>query len=489
MASYNDFYNTHLDRAYDVDGYYGAQCWDGYAEYCRYLGVPYAHCTTSGYVKDIWNNRKSNGILNYFDEVSTMKAGDVAVFKEVAGVTPYSHIAIFDSDAGGGYGNFLGQNQGGANGAFNITKLPYSATFATAFRPKSSGSSSSGSSGYKESQLINEHAIATLKYDIQKRRDTPDGLVVETLKTGRELEYTQKWVGNGHRYISWVEYQADGASYRYFVAVNGNEQGTEPWATFRAIDDSSKEEPKEDVKKNVKAWGIDISEHNPDVDIKGYDFVIIRATYGTNTDKLLDENIKKCEENKIPYGLYCYDYALNEEQANEQAEYFLDVVKKYNPTMGVWFDIEDADNYKSKNTALTKENCTRSTKIFCDLMKSKGYYVGVYSTILWFQNYVETDYPKWIAHWDSNSGELESDKSEYGVLHQYTSKPIDKDVSYVDLSAFKSDLKEDEQKPTEDENKPTDKENDDSESDMKKFNGLFKTFIELFKKFLSIFGK
>ncbi|HEO7457947.1 TPA: lysin, partial [Streptococcus agalactiae] len=31
---------------------------------------------------------------------------------------------------------FLGQNQGGANGAYNIVKIPYSATYPTAFRPK-----------------------------------------------------------------------------------------------------------------------------------------------------------------------------------------------------------------------------------------------------------------------------------------------------------------------------------------------------------------
>ena len=200
------------------------------------LGYKAIHCTTSGYAKDIWNNRKTNGILNYCNEVTVMQPGDIAVFREVAGWTPYSHIAIFDHDAGGGYGWFLGQNQGGVNGAFNLCKLPYSATFDTAFRPKCFVNQAQNSD-YSESKLIDEHAYATLKYDIQKRRDTPTGLAVETLKSGRKLEYTQKWVGNGHRYISWVEHQADGASYRYFVAVNGNEAGTEPWADFSAIEE------------------------------------------------------------------------------------------------------------------------------------------------------------------------------------------------------------------------------------------------------------
>lgn len=135
MPSYNDFKASVMGKAFDIDGYYGAQCWDGYAKYCRYLGYPICHCTVTGYVQDIWTQRKVNGILNHFNEVTVMQPGDVAVFKP-CNATPLSHIAIFDRDAGGGYGWFLGQNQGGYNGSFNVVKLPYSATYDTAFRPK-----------------------------------------------------------------------------------------------------------------------------------------------------------------------------------------------------------------------------------------------------------------------------------------------------------------------------------------------------------------
>ncbi|MCC9878888.1 lysin [Streptococcus agalactiae] len=136
MPTYQEYKNRSNGNAYDIDGSFGAQCWDGYADYCKYLGLPYANCTNTGYARDIWEQRHENGILNYFDEVETMQAGDVAIFMVVAGVTPYSHVAIFDSDAGSGYGWFLGQNQGGANGAYNLVKIPYSATYPTAFRPK-----------------------------------------------------------------------------------------------------------------------------------------------------------------------------------------------------------------------------------------------------------------------------------------------------------------------------------------------------------------
>lgn len=134
--TYQQFKSEVLGKRFDIDGYYGAQCWDGTAYYQKWLGYPITNTDIHGYACDIWESRKTNGILNNFNEVVYMQPGDIAVFKKVAGWTPYSHIAIFDHDAGGGFGWFLGQNQGGANGAFNLCKLPYYATFDTAFRPK-----------------------------------------------------------------------------------------------------------------------------------------------------------------------------------------------------------------------------------------------------------------------------------------------------------------------------------------------------------------
>lgn len=241
--TYEQFKSQVLGKCYDIDGYYGAQCWDGGAKYLIYLGYPVIDCTVSGYAKDIWIYRKTNGILNFCNEVSVLQSGDIVIFKEVPNITPYSHIAIFDSDIDGRYGWFLGQNQGGVNGAFTLCKLPYSATYDTSFRPKCFVNQVQHND-YSESKLIDEHAYATLMYDIQKRRDTPNGIVAEVLKKGEKLEYTQKYVGNGHRYISWVEHQTDGQSYRYFVAVNGNEQGTEPWADFSPIEDKKPETTK-----------------------------------------------------------------------------------------------------------------------------------------------------------------------------------------------------------------------------------------------------
>ena len=133
--TFEQFRKAVLGKRYDIDGSFGYQCWDGYAKYMKDLGYAYANCTTTGYVKDIWTNRKSNGMLKSCDEVTVMQPGDIAVFKETDW-TPNSHIAMFVRDVDGQYGIFLGQNQGGVNGAFNEVKLPYYATYDTAFRPK-----------------------------------------------------------------------------------------------------------------------------------------------------------------------------------------------------------------------------------------------------------------------------------------------------------------------------------------------------------------
>lgn len=120
--NFDDFYTSHLGKGYDVDGSYGAQCWDGYAEYCNWLGVPYAMCSTTGGARDIWEQRATNGVLNYFDVVSNPKNGDVCVWSAAYG-SGYGHIAMYYN------GKIFGQNQGGAaypggGAVFNLISHP-----------------------------------------------------------------------------------------------------------------------------------------------------------------------------------------------------------------------------------------------------------------------------------------------------------------------------------------------------------------------------
>lgn len=451
------------------------------------LGYKRISCTVSGYAKDIWLYRKTNGILRNSIEVSVYQPGDIVVFKVVPGVTPYSHIAIFDSDIDGKYGWFLGQNQGGANGAFNLCKFPYSATYDTGFRPKClvNQSTNTTNTAYDVNKLVSEHALATLTVDaVAIRQNSPNGAVIKRVNTGFQFEYYYKVVANGHR---WVVNKDK----TQFMAISNSEtQGKELWATFSEIKEETKPTPtptekpfeKVDYTKNVKGYGVDVSEHNTDINVSKYDFVIIRACYGENTDEKFESFVKACESANIPYGVYVYDYALNDDEAKAEAEYVLNLIKDKNIQMGVWFDMEDADQYKSKKGVLTKERCTNSCKIFCDILKSKGYYTGVYTSTSWIGTYVDTEYPLWIANWGTNDGNIQSDQSSVGVIHQYTSNPLDKNVIYHDIEFYKSN-------PIKEEIKKDDS-SVDSKNDKINVNGInqiIALILKLLKKVSKLF--
>lgn len=356
-------------------------------------------------------------------------------------------------------------------------------------------------SGYNESQLINEVGVATLTQNVNKRRDTPTGMVVETLPFGKKLTYTNKWIGNGHRYISWVETEPNGNKYRYFVAVSGSEKyGVDQWATFGgpSTDTPAPQTPttKSEIdESNVKHWGVDLSEHNIDsIDLSVYDFAIIRCCYGENTDKKLDQWIERMNGLKKPYGLYVYDYAINDEEAKAEAQYTINLAKKYKPELGVWLDMEDADEYKKKRNAWTKERAVQTCKIACKAIKDAGFYTGIYSSTWFFENWFNdselNQYDKWVAKWDKNDGLYHSDTSSIGSIHQYTSidshsgLSLDKNAMYVDFDHYKSKIVKNPQNETGNVQK-----GESNESDIKELNGLIGTLIGLLKKLLSIFGK
>nr|DAY98625.1 MAG TPA: Morphogenesis protein 1 hydrolase [Caudoviricetes sp.] len=374
---------------------------------------------------------------------------------------------------------------------------------------KCNAGSGSTTSVYDPSQLIQEDGIAHFTNDtpIICHRDSPTGPKFGSYVKGETQRYTEKWVGNGHRYISWL-YEND-PSIRCFVAVSGSEvQGEDPWATFTAPEEENKpsepekpekpetpEEPAKEFPDSVKMKGIDLSEHNNgNIDFSQYDFVILRANWWTTEDKKFKTFADKLDKLGIPYGVYCYDYCGDEKTALEQAEYTYNLIKDRDIKMGVWMDMEDADGWKQKNGYLNKEHCSMVCKVFCDFFKKRGYFTGVYASSSWFDSMIEENgYPKWIANWGSNDGTCQGDFSVDGVLHQYTSTPIDKDVAYHDLDFYKSNPTEekptDDQEPNEDDNvedKPNEKPTEGG-VDYGLINKVLKWILKLLKKIVNIF--
>lgn len=567
MGTPQEFYNYAINKVFNNKGQimninyvqgeepYGGQCVSLIQGLMAWGGKP---CIARGHAKDWWFNRANNGVLSYFDVVTgAPQNGDVGV--SVGGDARYGHIFIYWE------GRALSQNVLG-NPKAMLWPLNYQGAIWGYLRPKFYTNAST----YDASQLIKENGMATFNNDtaIVIRRDSPTGPAYGSFVKGEKQVYTEKWVGLGHRWISWIHTngvrcfaavsgsesygvepwatigapetkdieltQEDGIAtfivdgvhkhydnpsgeifgqcntddeiryywkcvtngHRYvvgkegdrkfFVAVSATEDRSQMWAKFRAPDTNTEEDTKEpskpstepskppttDYTKNVKGYGIDISEHNSsDIDLSKYDFVILRASYGEYTDKKFEYFADKCEQLKIPYGVYCYDYALDDSQARAEAEYVYNLIKDRNVQLGVWFDMEDADNYKKNAGVLTKERCSFSCKVFCDYMSAKGYYTGVYTSTSWLGTFVETTYPIWLAAWNQDDGNVNSDHSDIAVMHQYTSNPFDKDVIYHDIDFYKSNPKKDEQKDDKNDENGSENKKDEQNTDSKDDNG------------------
>lgn len=191
-------------------------------------------------------------------------------------------------------------------------------------------------------------------------------------------------------------------------------------------------------------YGIDISKHNGNINLEPYkgQFVIIRVGYGHfHLDEKFERNVNECKRLGIPFGVYHYSYALNEADAEAEARGVLNAIAKYKNDIkvGVWFDMEDADGYKRKHGfKISNSTIAPICYKFCKMIEDAGYYSGIYTSSSWLQyvNGLNDRFDKWVANWGKNDGTQHTNTSKYGTLQQYTSKPLDKNVMYADLSRY-----------------------------------------------------
>lgn len=176
------------------------------------------------------------------------------------------------------------------------------------------------------------------------------------------------------------------------------------------------------IKKNYDFhYGLDVSTWNDSLNmtkIKNADveFAIIRIGYYTSSGGHLDvrfkENVRKCAEAGIEFGVYVYSYVYTK-KANEKCAKWvhknLKAMGNYckNPKIiPVAYDIEDPAQVK----AVTKKKISRSylhksVCKFCDKVKSYGYIPVVYSFQSFFMKYLDITklqskgYKIWYAQW------------------------------------------------------------------------------------------
>mgnify|MGYP004507354111 CR=1 FL=1 len=163
---------------------------------------------------------------------------------------------------------------------------------------------------------------------------------------------------------------------------------------------------------------IDVSSNNGQLDwdtIKSsIDGVIIRIGYGSDIESQDDSqavrNMQECERLGIPYGVYIYSYCLNIEEVRSEAAHILRMIQGFNPVLGIWFDMEDADGYKRNHGLVPEQNGELLTDFcveFMQIVKDAGYYkMGVYANYSYFTNILNDDrlmsfegFNRWLAHW------------------------------------------------------------------------------------------
>lgn len=168
--------------------------------------------------------------------------------------------------------------------------------------------------------------------------------------------------------------------------------------------------------------GLDISVHNHDryssegrrlpwtkIKESGADFVIIRTGGGLSiVDEEFQKDVNDAHSVGLKVGAYHYSYALNPETARQEAEFCKYLINKAGVLLElpVFFDMEDADNYKANNAfRFNKINITEICRAwFQTISPLKS---GLYASLSWLEDYIdwkslveEFNIPIWNAQYN-----------------------------------------------------------------------------------------
>ena len=170
--------------------------------------------------------------------------------------------------------------------------------------------------------------------------------------------------------------------------------------------------------------GADLSKFNRNVNMKlakqnGMDFVILKAGSGySGEDPKFQQNYNNAKAAGLNVGAYWYSYAVNVEEAKEEAVRFMKILGKKQFEYPVYLDFEDPSQRK-----IPKETKTDMAIAFMSILEKNGFYTGLYSSGSWINNQFERerlkDYDIWIAHWHVTSPNCFT--PDYGMW-QFTNK-------------------------------------------------------------------
>lgn len=100
---------------------------------------------------------------------------------------------------------------------------------------------------------------------------------------------------------------------------------------------------------------------------KHIDFAVIRCGYGDNIkaqdDSFWKYNADECTRLGIPFGVYIYSYAANDEQSRSEAEHVLRLIRGYKLSYPVYLDLEE-------ESPATRNHAVRGAIIFGEILEA-----------------------------------------------------------------------------------------------------------------------
>ena len=204
---------------------------------------------------------------------------------------------------------------------------------------------------------------------------------------------------------------------------------------------------------DVEHRGIDVSWAQGEfvdwekVAASGIEFAIIRAGRGRagkdNTmaeDVYFRRNIEEAQKYGIDVGVYFYSYATSVAEAEEEAQFFVDIISGYKIQYPVILDLEE--NFQGE---IGKKKLTNMIDAFFEVLMRNRYFPMLYSYKAWIEQYLDmTELDKYAVWLAQVSNEVTYDGGYYIWQYSFTGKvngivdykgdllPVDLDISYKD---------------------------------------------------------
>ena len=188
--------------------------------------------------------------------------------------------------------------------------------------------------------------------------------------------------------------------------------------------------------------GIDVSHNNGLVDwdsVKraGFTFAMVRIGYGKgHLDNNFYRNINGALDAGLKVGVYHYSYALTVADAKKEADFIVSILKQCGLTpgklIGVYYDMEDADKYKSKHGMPSKQVLTNICSVVINALWRAGYTAGIYANNDWLDNHIDMRQlggcALWLAQPGASTPRRKCNIWQYTFTEKIAGKVFDADI-------------------------------------------------------------